>query len=203
MGVPHATSCCFCWFHAMRLLVFSANSANTPCFIEVFQLSLPRRGAALNSPMKSTNNASLAPTSEVCWCLLRSFCGVHTSRFSDFSAKPVNTHCFIEVFHSWLLLCRAALANPTSSASNTSLASTSEVCCRLLLFFCWFHAVRVPECSANSANAPCLLEVSHAKFPRRGDTLVNPVKCTGNASLDSTSEVSWLLFLWLRWSEAS
>ena len=193
----------FCWFHAMRLLDFSANSANTPCFIEVFHSSLPRRGAALVSPMKSTNNASLAPTSEVCWCLLRSFCGVHASRFSDFSAKPVNTHCFIEVFHSCLLLCRAALANPTSSASHASLASTSEVCGRLLLFLCWFHAVRVSDCSANSANAPCLVEVSHAKFPRRGATLVNPVKCTGHASLDSTSEVCCLLFLWLRWSHAS
>ena len=132
----------------------------------------------LANPKKNTSNASLASTSEVCWRLLCSCCWSHASRlldfsvqFLDFSAAPINTICFTEVFHSSSFHRGATLANPTKSTSNASLVSAREVCCCLVCSFCWSL-----DFSAKSVKTPCFIEVLNSSSLRGRAALRFPAK---------------------------
>ena len=99
------------------------------------------------------------------------------------------------------------LANPKKNTSNASLASTSEVCWRLLCSCCWSHASRLldfsVQCldfSAASINTTCFTEVFHSSSFHRGATLANPTKSTSNASLVSAREVCCCLLCSFCWS---
>ena len=99
------------------------------------------------------------------------------------------------------------LANPKKNTSNASLASTSEVCWRLLCSCCWSHAsglldfsVQFLDFSAAPINAICFTEVFHSSSFHRGATLANPTKSTSNASLVSAREVCCCLLCSFCWS---